>query len=158
MADYTALINAWNNATQPPTGVTGTALTGLTTANKIIAINGWTVTGTVPSSILTTGDKLINCINYAEFKALTAQQQSNLLALCATPGQLLGGTLNVGVITDGMFLDYFSNHAGPTIAALTALAQAIVQEWWQAASSPGPGGGLTSPVSIADLVKAGGLT
>ena len=46
MGDYGALIAAWNSATQPPTGVTGTALTsGMTTAQKLAAVNGWTVPG-----------------------------------------------------------------------------------------------------------------
>ena len=43
MGTYTALAAAWNSSTQPPTGVTGTALTGLTTAQKIAAVNAWTV-------------------------------------------------------------------------------------------------------------------
>jgi hypothetical protein len=48
MAFYDALIAAWNNATQPPAGVTGTGLTAqMTTAQKLDAINGWTVAGTV---------------------------------------------------------------------------------------------------------------
>ena len=150
MTYYTALINAWNSATQPPTGVTGTPLTGLTTAQKLIAINSWTVTGAVPTTLYVTGAQVANCINYAEFKALTFDQQSQLLALCSQTGQLLGGSANAGLLAAGMILDFFS-HTGPTVIALTALAQAIVQPWWQA-------NGYTSPISAADLVEAGGLT
>ena len=50
MAYYTALITAWNGATQPPTGVTGSGLLGGdTTAQKITKVNAWTITGTVPT-------------------------------------------------------------------------------------------------------------
>lgn len=152
MAYYDALIAAWNGATQPPTGITGAPLTGgMTTAQKIAAVNGWTITGVVPSAISVTGSQLLNCINWNEFNALAAQQQSNLLTLCANPGSLLGGSANTGLITAGMFLAYFTNHGGPTITALVALAQGSVQPWWQAAT----GGHLNGPVSLADTQVAG---
>lgn len=151
MTYYTNLITAWNGSPSPPAGVTGTGLTGLTTAQKLAAINGWTVSGSVPTSFMATGAQLLNCINWAEFAALTVAQQSNLLALCANSGPLLGGSANSGLITAGMFLAYFTNHSGPTIAALTALAQATAQPWWQYA-------GYTSPIGPADLTAAGGLT
>jgi hypothetical protein len=132
MAYYTALIAAWNNATQPPPGVTGSGLLGTdTTLQKLTKLNAWTVTGTVPTVLNVTGAQVLNCINYAEFKALTAAQQQNLLLLCCCPGQLLGGSSNTAFMVDGMLLDYFTNHAGPTITALTALAQSTVQPWWQ---------------------------
>jgi hypothetical protein len=152
MAYYTNLIAAWNGATQPPTGVAGTGITAqMTTAQKIAAVNGWTITGSIPTSFLTTGPALLNCINWAEFNALTAQQQSNLLMLCASPGPILGGSANVGLITAGMFLAYFTNHSGPTILALMALAQGVVQQWWAAPN----GGALNGPVSAADCTAAG---
>ena len=155
MAYYDALIAAWNGATQPPTGVTGSGLLGGdTTAQKITKVNAWTITGTVPTTINTSGSALLNCINYAEFKALTAVQQTNLLQLCANPGSLLGGSANVALITDGMFLDYFSNHSGPTILALTALAKGLTQVWWQVSVANG-GAGLSGPVSLADTQAAG---
>lgn len=157
MAYYDALVAAWNSATQPPAGVTGTGLTGLTTANKLIAINGWTVTGSVPTSFNVTGAQLLNCINYAEFKALTAQQQSNLLLMCAAAGAgLLGGSGNTTHMAAGMILDYFTNLSGPTIIALTALAKATTQTWAQANGYPNAqngGGGIT----LVDLASAGGL-
>lgn len=160
MAYYDALIAAWNSATQPPAGVTGTALTGLTTANKLIAVNGWTITGSVPTGFNVTGAQLLNCINYPEFKALTATQQSNLLLMCAGAGSgsgLLGGSGNTTHMAAGMILDYFTNLQGPTITALTALAKATTQTWTAANGYPNAqngGGGLT-PVDLAD---AGGLT
>lgn len=138
MAYYTALINEW------------ALLTPGTTAAKLAQINAMTVTGAVPTSFFVTGNQLMNCINYAEFKALTAAQQSNILLMCVCPGPLLGGSANTSFIIDGMIIDYFPV-AGPTIAALTALAKANVQPWWQA-------NGYTSPITQGDLTAAGGLT
>lgn len=138
MTYYTALINEWPN------------LTPGTTAAKLAQLNAMSVSGSVPTSFYVTGDQLLNCINYAEFKLLTATQQNNILAICRTPGQLLGGSGNTAFIVDGMILDYFPV-AGPTVAALTALAKASVTPWWQA-------NGYTGPFSQADLVAAGNLT
>ena len=83
MAYYDALVAAWNNATTAlPVGVTGSLfLTTDTTAQKLIKINAWIVTGTVPTSFYVTGNQLANCVNWTEFNALTAPQQQNLLAL-----------------------------------------------------------------------------
>lgn len=124
MAYYTALINQW-------AGLSGT------TAQKLTAINALTVTGSVPTTIYITGAQLLNCINWTEFAALTAAQQSNLLLLCLNPGPLLGGSSNTSFLLVGMILAYFTNHSGPTIVALTALSQAVVQPWWQANGYPG---------------------
>jgi hypothetical protein len=136
MAYYDAFIAAWNSVTQPPAGVTGTGLTAqMTTAQKLAALDAWTITGSIPTTLYVTGVQLLNCINWTEFNALTAQQQSNLLLLCAVPGLHLGGSANTAFITDGMILAYF-NVAGPTVAALTALAQGTVQPWWQANGYP----------------------
>ncbi len=154
MAYYTALITAWNGATQPPAGVTGTGLTaGMTTQQKIDAVNGWTMTGTVPTSFFTTGDQVFNCVNYTEFKALTATQQANLLAMLTTPGKLLGGSANNTSLLVGMVLDFFA--AGTvTRTALLALAKGTVLPWWQVPVASN-GGGLSGPVSLADTQKAG---
>lgn len=151
MAYYTALIAAWNGVTQPPAGVTGAAITGgMTTAQKIAAVNGWTITGSVPTSFFTTGNAVLNCINYTEFKALTATQQANLLGMLAVQGALLGGSANTSKMVAGMIIDMFPV-AGPTVAALTALAQGIVQPWATAST----GGGLNGPVSQTDATAAG---
>ncbi len=83
MAYYTALITAWNSATQPTTGVTGTALTGLTTANKLIAINGWTVV--VPQQAIFAPSQILNACVATDLEGLTAMQ----IALFAL---LLAGT------------------------------------------------------------------
>lgn len=226
MTDYTALIAAWNNVTQPPPGVTGSPLlSGDSTAAKIAKVDAWTVSGSVPSTIYVTGNQLANCVNYTEFKGLTAQQQSNLLGLFGISGLLLGGSANTSFLTDGMIIDYFktsatiasgtyNNSTGlvtltmsasitfgpggnvtiagltgtgafaslngifppvsasgttvtyiappglgastitggalvpPTVTALTALAEATVQPWWQA-------NGYTSPIGIGDTEAAG---
>lgn len=138
MAYYDALISKW--ATLNPG----------TTAAKLAQINAIAISGSVPTSLYVTGNQLVNCINYAEFKALTGTQQANVLALCAVPGNLLGGSSNTAFLVDGMILDYFPL-AGPTIAALTALAQASNQTWWQA-------NGYAAPIGPGDLVAAGGLS
>ena len=139
MAYYDALKTEW------------ALLTPGTTAQKLAQINAMTVSGQVPTVLYATGAQLLNCINWVEFNALTAQQQSNLLMLCTNDGLLLGGSSNTAFMTDGMLLAYFTNHAGPTITALTALAQATVIPWWQA-------NGYTGPFTQADLTAAGGLT
>ena len=152
MAYYTALINAWNSATQPPTGVTGTGLTGsMTTAQKLAAVNAWTVTGVVPASFHVTGAQLANCINWAESAALTAQQQSSLLMHCLQKWQLPGGSANTAHLAAGLILAYCTNLSGLTIRALTALAQATGQPGRQSAS-------YSSPFNTNDLAAAGGPT
>jgi hypothetical protein len=144
MAYYDALVAKW------------ATLTPGTTQQKLDQINSLTVTGSVPTTFFTTGSAVLNCINYPEFKALTAQQQSNLFNMLSIQGPLLGGSANTAFMVAGMIIDYFPL-AGPTVAALTALAQGTVQLWWQASVASG-GGGLSSSVSTNDLLKAGGLT
>lgn len=144
MTDYTALVSKW------------ATLTPGTTAVKLAQLNTITITGQIPTSFFITGDQILNCINYAEFKVLAAVDQGNILAICRTPGQLLGGSGNTSFIVDGIIIDKFPI-AGPTVAALTALSKGTVTPWWQATVAQG-GGGLTGPVSNADLVAAGNLT
>jgi hypothetical protein len=152
MTYYAALAAAWNGATQPPTGVTGTGLIGGdTTAQKIAKVNAWTITGTIPTTLYATGDQVFNCLDWTEFAALTAAQQQSLLLLCQIPGLLLGGSANTSKMLDGMLLAYFTNHGGPTISNLTALAKASMQNW---VASPS-GAGLNGPVSEADTTAAG---
>lgn len=144
MAYYDALVAKW------------ATLTPGTTAQKLAQLNAIVVTGSVPTSFFVTGDQLLNCINYAEFKVLSATDQANVLSICRTPGNLLGGSGNTSFIVDGIIIDKFPG-AGPTVAALTALAKGASQPWWQATVAQG-GGGLTGPVSNADLAAAGNLT
>jgi hypothetical protein len=135
MAYYDALIAEWPS------------LSPGTTAAKLAQLNALTVTGTVPTSFFVTGDQLLNCINWTEFAALTAQQQSNLLALCQVPGQILGGSGNTSHMAPGMFIACFSLQ-GATIAALTALAKGATQPWWQA-------NGYPRPFDLGDIATAG---
>lgn len=137
MAYYDALKTQW------------ATLTGTTSA-KLTAINALTISGSVPTSLYITGSQLLNCINWAEFNALTAAQQANILTLCNCPGQLLGGSGNTTLMVDGMMLAYFTNRAGPTITALTALAQASATSWWQV-------NGYSTPIGPNDLIAAGNL-
>lgn len=104
---YTALIAAWG-AGSVPAGFVGTPLGVLSTANKIIAVNGWSATGSVPINFAVTGSQILGCINYAEFKALTAQQQSNILMMCACVGSLQSGSSQTAQLLAGMFIDYFT--------------------------------------------------
>lgn len=141
MAYYDALVAEW------------ATLTG-TTTQKLAAINALTVSGSIPTSFYITGNQLLNCINWVEFNALTATQQSNILSLCHVPGNLLGGSGNTAFMVDGMILAAFTNHAGPTITALTALAQATTTTWASANGYPNAqngGGGIT----LVDLSNAG---
>lgn len=157
MAFYTVLIAAWNSSIQPPSGVSGTGLSSTqTTVQKLANVNGWTVTGAVPTSFITSGDQLLNCIHWSEFTVLTAQQQSNVLALCNVPGHLLGGSANAGLAVPGMFLATFPS-SGTTIASLTALAQATTQSWAQANGYPWLDA-THGNLSGSDLSAAGGLT
>lgn len=142
MAYYDALITKW------------ATLTPGTTAAKLTQINAITVPGSIPTTILSSGADIINCIDWAEFNALTDPKQKNLLAMCAIPGQLLGGSGQLTHMVPGMIVAYFPP-AGATITALTAMAKAL--PWWQATVAQG-GGGLQAPVALSDLVQAGGLT
>lgn len=79
MSFYTALTAAWNGGTQPPTGVTGTALTGLTTTAKIAAVNAWTVSS--PKAAILTPSQIINAIVFADLVALSTTQLQQLTLL-----------------------------------------------------------------------------
>ena len=159
MSYYTALQTAWATSSASPgalpSGVAGTSLYGLSTAAKVAAVNGWTVTGTIPTTTHMSGSDFANCIAYGEFKVLTAAQQANVLALCQLDN-MLGGSANTAHLLVGMILDYFPL-AGTTIANLTAYANGLVLPWWSVAVANG-GGGLSGPVSAPDLLNAGNLT
>ena len=105
MAYYTALVSAWNNASLAtgatlPSGVTGSLLTGLTTTQKLAAINALGGDGRCAYRVVCYWcGQLLNCINWTEFAALTAAQQTNLLQLCTNDGLLLGGTANTEALS-----------------------------------------------------------
>src|SRR5574337_1038616 len=75
MAYYDVLKAAWNGTTQPPAGVTGTALTGaMTTAQKLAAVNAWTVAAPAVPMIIPSY-KIYNEVVPSEFTALTTANQ-----------------------------------------------------------------------------------
>jgi hypothetical protein len=135
MTYYDALVAEW------------ATLTG-TTAQKLAAINALTITGATPTTAYTTGNAIFNCLVWSEFNALSATQQTLLMQICAIQGPILGGSASPFLAP---FFGAIASKAPQTIAALVALAQAIVQPWWQA-------NGYTSPISAGDLAAAGGLT
>jgi hypothetical protein len=156
MAYYTALIAAWNSATQPPTGVTGTGLTGLTTANKLIAINGWTVSNVPASTWYASAQQCWQCIVLAEFTALLQATRMEIYALLNMPFPRQGGATSA----NGQIAVLMPQSTCPlTYANFVALAQTVAgtSSWWQASVANG-GGGLSSPVGPSDLVAAGNLT
>jgi hypothetical protein len=157
MAYYTALINAWNGGTQPPTGVVGTALNGgMTTAQKIAAVNGWTVTVTIPASYTITANQIASCIKWSEYAALSASQQLDVRALLAIQGPISVGSSagELALFADGMIVAYFPS-GGATITNLSAFAPGALP-FWQATVAQG-GAGLNGPVSLSDT-QAAGLT
>lgn len=153
-AYYSALQTAWNSSIQPPTGVTGTGLSSADTTNqKLAKVNAWTVTGSVPTSLTVHGSDILNCVAFSEFNALTAVQQSNVLALGSNPGLLLGGSANVSLLTAGMIVSYFPS-SGTTIANLTNLAKATTQSWAQANGYP-YNSSVTGNLNQGDTAAAG---
>lgn len=83
MAYYDAMIAGWNSATQPPTGVTGTPITaGMTTTQKLAAMNGWTTTGAAIPMIIPTY-RVYNVMDINEFNALSAANQQNMRDILA---------------------------------------------------------------------------
>jgi hypothetical protein len=148
MAYYTALINAWNSVTQPPAGVTGTGLTGLSTANKLIAINVWTVVGTPVKAILSPS-QILNAIVFADLAALTQLQVSQLtLLLAGTAIDASPGTsIRLGI--QALFAGKTATLAN--LGALVAPFDSPSVPWWQA-------NGYSGPINGNDLGNAGGLT
>lgn len=152
MSQYDILVAAWNAGTVPA-GATGSAFVGGdTTAQKLAKVNGWIITGVVPSVFVITSDQIFNALNWAEFNALPISAQNQLLQACTTPGTIVGGASS---FIGGMVVNFFSNKlAGPTISNFTALAKASVTPWWQA--QPAQGGlGFSQAVTLLDVAAAG---
>lgn len=96
MAYYTALQTAWNSVTQPPTGVTGTALSsGMTTAQKLAAVNAWTVVGAaLPANIPV--PTIVATILSSDLLALTSVQLQQMEFVIQGGGSVFappGGTI-----------------------------------------------------------------
>lgn len=77
MAYYDTLRTVWNSSTQPPAGIIGTALSsGMTTAQKIAAINGWKVAS--PLTCIVPTYTIYNAIVPTEFVATSSNNQQLL--------------------------------------------------------------------------------
>ena len=154
---YAALQEAWELSSAAegalPDGVEGTSLFGLSTDEKIVAVNAWLVTGSVPAIFPVSGADLWNCVNWTELEVLTDEQRKDVIGLCQIQGQFLVGSDKIAFATMGMFTAYFPSD-GPTIAALTAIGDAQMQFWWSVSVADG-GGGLTGVVSHTDVTAAG---
>lgn len=149
MAYYTALINAWNAGTVP-VGATGTPLTGLTTANKIIAVNGWGVARPQPAIITPT--QLLNAIVAADFAGLGVQGLSQLQIILTSSDV----DISIGNQIRAILSTLFSGKT-TTLANITALAAPFdnaTVPWWSVPVASG-GAGLSGPISQSDATAAG---
>ena len=166
MAYYDTLIAAWNSTTLPA-GVTGTPLSAsMTTAQKLAAINSWTVVGpyqdVTPSSVvayLALNVKLAGLINYAKSPPATAAgiAASELIALLGmgtnAPSFAMSNPsvfTTISTMLNAVAADPNSGLASADVANLLALA-ATTMPWWQHA-------GYTSAFNSNDLAAAGGLS
>lgn len=138
MAHFDALVAAWNSSTQPPSGVTGTALTGaMTTMQKVAAVNGWTVANPQPAVLNVTA--VLNAIASADFLVLTSTQlaQMQLLLMSGT-----NGTVNAspGTTVRAVFQSIFAGKA-TTLASLAALVSPYdnASQPWTVANGYGEG-------------------
>lgn len=146
MADYAPLIAAWNGATQPPTGVTGTALTGgMTRQQKIDAVNIWTVVGAAIPMLLPSY-KIYNAIVPSEFQALTATQQQLIRDII---GQ---GTVDASAGNNARAVMMQIFGVGTTtrtnLTNLAKLYDSPAVSWWSA-------NGFLSSLGLGDAIAAG---
>lgn len=127
MAYYDALIAAWNNATQPPPGVTGVSLTGLTTANKLAAIQVWTVASGVAGKAILSPSSILNAVAFADLAALTQLQVSQLALLLAgsSVDASVGTSIRAGI--QALFASKTTtiNNLGALVAPLDAQPQVL---------------------------------
>lgn len=144
MAYYDALIAKW------------ATLTPGTTAAKLAQINAITVQIATHGVALLAPSSILNAIVFADLASLTQLQVSQLTLLLAGSAVdvSFGSSIRAGIVA------LFAGKT-TTLAQLTALVAsadaAVTAPWWQATVAQG-GGGLASPVSLADLAAAGGLT
>lgn len=133
MAYYDALIAHWPS------------VTGANTAAKLANLNAEIVTGSIPATFPVTGAQMLNCLDFTEFNSLTAAKQDAILQICQQSTMTGGANTFVGKL----FANYYATMlAGPTIAAFTALAQAIAQPWWRA-------NGYPRAFDLGDIAAAG---
>ena len=153
MAYYDALIAAWNNATQPPPGVTGNPLTvGMTTQQKCDTINQWTVLGSVTGVIVPTW-RIYDAIVLTEYDATSATNQTivnNILAMgnvnCASGSNARRRLLAIypnTTTSNGNLLSLFNSIYTP------------VQDWCFTNAYPSNGPSGLGAISVIDAQKAG---
>ncbi len=165
---YAALAAAWNAATMPPDGVTGATLSGLTTEQKIAAVNAWTVAGPtrdVPvrtvAGYLLANLKMAPLLNYVDSPPVGANPSAHLVAqnliaaltrVSQPPDFNVSDPDILAALTSAvetMISDPACGLTADDAAALLALGQTKIP-WWQSI-------GLSSPISAPDLEAAGGL-
>ena len=163
MGYYDALVAAWNGATQPAAGVTGTALTqGMTTAQKLGAVNGWTVPGpnqdvrvsTVQGKLMLAGAWLkLKAYAAANPTTQTGEVAQMLLDMCNSPSlqtfQMSDGPTyqNVQGMLSLLAQDPATGVTSALEAELLALAS-TTQPWWQANA-------YARPFDLGDCAAAG---
>jgi hypothetical protein len=120
MSYYSALQAAWAtssaSAAALPSGVTGTSLFGLTTAQKIAAVNGWTVANPQPAMLQPT--EVVNAIASADMLTLTATQLQIIALILQTGGGLVDASS--GSNNRAVFQSIFASKP-TTLANLSAL-------------------------------------
>lgn len=150
MAYYDALRTVWNSSTQPPAGVIGTALSsGMTTSQKIAAINGWKVAS--PLSCILPTYAIYNSIVPTEFVAVSSASQ-----------QLLRDILGLGTVdaspgtsirTRIVSIFPSSTQTFTNLAALVAPFDNNVQVWCATKGYPVTNG--SGNLSLPDATNAG---
>jgi hypothetical protein len=149
--DYTALINAWNSPTQPPTGVTGSPLLSTdTTSQKINKVNRWTVAA--PRPALFVPYKILNAIVDVDLAALTPDQVGQFsLMLSGSEADLSPGTPLRSTI-QGLFAG--KAQTIQQLRDLVAPYDNAISSWCQANSYPYVSSTVGN-LSVSDAQNAG---
>jgi hypothetical protein len=147
MLNYAPLIAVWSTTSVPAT-YTGTALNaGMTTDQKLTAVNGWSKPGVEPPLILKPTD-IMNAIVYSEWIALTTAQQLYIQTVLSM------GDVNASAGTNirTAFLTIFGNGTvtRTNLAGLDTTNTPTVP--WVTNN------GMNWPLTAQDLVAEGGLT
>lgn len=138
MAYYDALIAKWGT------------LSG-TTQSKLDQINALTVTLPATKALLTPSSILNACV-FADLAGLTQLQVLQLTLLLS--GSLVDASAGTPIRLGIQTLFSGKTTTLQNLAALVAPYDSPTALWWQATVAQG-GGGLSSPVSQADLSAAG---
>lgn len=151
MAYYDALTVAWNSSTQPPPGVTGTALSsGMTTQQKINAVNNWTMIGPRIPMIIPTY-RIYNLVTPSDFTALSSADQQNVRDI------LTMGTVDVssGTLARTRFIATFpsSTQTFANLSGLAATFDTPVVDWCR--NNKYPTSNSHGNLSVSDANNAG---